>query len=445
VQSVGIGDHYDDGRGPVPASPRPLTFWMAVALVMGNMIGSGIFLLPASLASFGGVSIIGWLVSAGGALLLAMVFARLARLDPAAGGPYAFTRRAFGDLPGFLVAWGYWISVWTGMAALAVALVGYLTAFVPHLATARIQAACVAVAAVWVLVGINVVGVRAAGWVQLVTTLLKLLPLALVGIGGLLYFDPSRFTVGDVGLRALSSSVPAAAALTLWAFLGLESATIPADSIQNPEVTIPRATIVGTTLTAAIYIVSTAGVMSVLSAAALSSSTAPYADAAGAVAGNWASRAVAAGAAISCFGALNGWILVSGQLPRAVARDGLFPRIFARTSASGTPVAAMVIGGILASVTVGLNYTRDLVQLFTFLILLATLNTLTPYAFSAMAVFLLPDRAGVRPLTTAAKAGAALAFAFSLWAMAGAGAETVYWGFLLLIAGLPVYVFLRNR
>ncbi len=412
---------------------------------MGNMIGSGIFLLPASLARFGGVSLIGWLVSAGGAIVLALVFARLSRLDPAAGGPYAFTRRAFGDLPAFLVAWGYWISVWTGMAALAVAFVGYLTAFAPQLATARALAAAAAIAAVWLLVGVNVAGVRAAGWVQVVTTLLKLLPLALIGGAGVMAFDASHFTVADTSLRALGTSVPAAAALTLWAFLGLESATIPAGSIQDPDVTIPRATLVGTTVAAAIYIVSTIGVMSLLPAAALSSSTAPYADAARVAAGDWASRAVAAGAAISCFGALNGWILVVGQLPLAVARDGLFPRIFARTSQSGTPAAAMIIGGVLTTVMVCLNYTRGLVELFTFLILLATLNTLIPYAFSAMAVFVLPDRRAAHPFTAAAKAGAAIAFAYSLWAMAGAGAETVYWGFLLLMAGLPVYVFMRNR
>ena len=413
---------------------------MAVALVMGNMIGSGIFLLPASLARFGGVSLIGWLVSAGGALVLATVFARLSRLDPAAGGPYAFTRRAFGDLPAFLVAWGYWISVWTGMAALAVAFVGYLTAFLPQLANARALAAAAAIAAVWVLVGVNVVGVRAAGWVQVVTTLLKLLPLALVGVAGMMSFDASHFTVADTGLRALSTSVPAVAALTLWAFLGLESATIPAGSIQDPDVTIPRATLVGTSIAAAIYIVSTIGVMSLLPADALSTSTAPYADAARVAAGNWASRAVAAGAAISCFGALNGWILVVGQLPLAVAQDGLFPRIFARTSQSGTPAAAMIIGGLLTTGVVCLNYTRGLVELFTFLILLATLNTLIPYAFSSMAVFVLPDRGSARPFTAAAKAAAAVAFGYSLWAMAGAGAETIYWGFLLLMAGLPVYV-----
>ncbi len=418
---------------------------MAVALVMGNMIGSGIFLLPASLARFGGISLIGWLVSAGGALVLATVFARLSRLDPAAGGPYAFTRRAFGDLPAFLVAWGYWISVWTGMAALAVAFVGYLTAFFPQLANARVLAAAAAVAAVWVLVGVNLVGVRAAGWVQVVTTLLKLLPLVLVGVAGMMSFDASHFTVADTGLRALATSVPAVAALTLWAFLGLESATIPAGSIQDPDVTIPRATLVGTSIAAAIYIVSTIGVMSLLPPDALSTSTAPYADAARVAAGNWASRAVAAGAAISCFGALNGWILVVGQLPLAVAQDGLFPRIFARTSKSGTPAAAMIIGGLLTTGMVCLNYTRGLVELFTFLILLATLNTLIPYAFSSMAVFVLPDRGHVRPFTAAAKTAAAVAFGYSLWAMAGAGAEAVYWGFLLLMAGLPVYVFKINR
>ena len=300
-----------------------------------------------------------------------------------------------------------------------------------------------AIAAVWVLVAVNVVGVRAAGWVQVVTTLLKLLPLALVSAAGVMAFDATHFTVADTGLSALSTSVPAVAALTLWAFLGLESATIPAGSIQNPDVTIPRATLVGTTLTAAIYIASTIGVMSLLPTDALGASTAPYADAARVAAGHWASQAVAAGAAISCFGALNGWILLAGQLPLAVARDGLFPRIFGRTSSRGTPAAAMVIGGILTTVMVCLNYTRGLVELFTFLILLATLNTLIPYAFSSMAVFVLPGRAG-RPLTAAGKAGAAIAFAYSLWAMAGAGAETIYWGFLLLMAGLPVYVIVNT-
>ena len=414
---------------------------MTVALVMGNMIGSGIFLLPASLAPFGGVSLIGWLMSSGGALMLALVFARLARIDPAPGGPYAYTRRTFGDLAGFLVAWGYWISIWTSLGALAVALVGYLAALAPAIAATPAFAAGAALIAVWSLVAVNVTGVRTAGWVQVVTTVLKLLPLALVGVIGLAHFDASRFQIADPDVRTIATMAPAAATLTLWAFLGLESATVPAENIERPDITIPRATLVGTALAAVVYIVSTIGVMSLLPREALGSSTAPFADAARAGIGEWASRLVAAGAALSCFGALNGWTLLAGQLPLAVARDGLFPRVFARVSSRNTPAAGVLIAGTLTTVLVLLNYTRGLVELFTFFILLATLNTLIPYVFSSLALFLIRGREG-QPLSRGIAIAAGLAFAYSMWAMAGSGAETIYWGFLLLIAGLPVYVFM---
>jgi APA family basic amino acid/polyamine antiporter len=417
---------------------------MAVALVMGNMIGSGIFLLPASLARFGGVSLIGWLVSTGGALMLALVFARLARIEPAAGGPYAYTRRAFGDLAAFLVAWGYWISMWTSLGALAVALVGYLAAIVPQINATPSVAAGAALIAVWTLVAVNVIGARAAGWVQLVTTVLKLLPLALVTAVGLAHFDLSQFEIADASVRTLATSVPAAATLTLWAFLGLESATVPAESIERPDISIPRATVVGTALVAVVYVASTIGVMSLLPRETLSISTAPFVDAVRAQIGPWAAGVVAAGAALSCFGALNGWTLLVGQLPFAVARDGLFPPIFARLSSRGTPAAGLLIAGVLTTVLVCLNYTRGLVELFTFFILLSTLNTLIPYVFSSLALFLLPERGG-DTLPRGIAAAAVMAFAYSIWAMAGAGAETIYWGFLLLIAGLPVYVFLVRR
>ena len=418
---------------------------MTVALVMGNMIGSGIFLLPASLAPFGGLSLVGWLVSMAGALLLATVFARLSRLAPADGGPYAYTRRAFGDLPGFLVAWGYWISIWTGLGALAVAFVGYLTPFVPAFAERPSAAALAAIGTVWILVAVNVAGVRAAGWVQVVTTALKLIPLAAIGIAGLFHFDPAHFALTAPDGRSVAFAIPAVAALTLWAFLGLESATVPAASIRDPERTIPRATITGTTIAALVYIVSTVGVMSVVDPRSLGASAAPFADAARALGGSWAGAAVAAGAAISCFGALNGWTLLAGQLPLAVARDGLCPPLFARMSSRGTPAASLVIAGALTTALVCLNYTRGLVELFTFCILLATLNTLVPYAFSSLAVFLIRDDTRVEPLTAGGAIAAALAFVYVLWAMGGAGQETVYWGFLLLVCGLPVYVFIRRR
>lgn len=412
---------------------------MAVALVMGNMIGSGVFLLPASLAAFGGLSLVGWVVSAAGATCLALVFARLARIDPAAGGPYAYTRRAFGDLAGFLVAWGYWISSWSTMAALAVAGVGYLDPFLPTLVRTPALAALLAITMVWILTLVNISSTHRVGQVQVVTTVLKILPLALVGIGGLFFFAPDHFAVNATSFGDAAGQVTQVATLTLWAFLGLECATIPAGNIADPGRTIARATLVGTVLAAVIYIISTVGVMSLVPPATLATTTAPFADGARALVGNTAASLVALGAAVSCFGALNGWTLIAGQLPLAVARDGLFPKVFARVNDKDIPVSGMLIGGALATTLIAMNYTRGLVELFTFMILLSTLATLVPYVFCALASF------RIGQMAAPARAIAGLAFAYGLWAIGGAGAETVYWGFLLLIGGLPVFVWITRE
>jgi APA family basic amino acid/polyamine antiporter len=425
------------------APPRVLGFWTAVAIVMGNMIGSGVFLLPASLAAYRGLGLAGWIVSATGATLLALVFAHLARRNPANGGLYAYTREAFGEVPGFLVAWGYWLSTVATLPALAVAFVGYLDPFVPGVVRTPPLAAVVALGAMWLLIGINIAGVRPAGRVQVVTTALKIVPLMVVAFGGLLYLTPDVFTLPATGGSPLPSQLLATVTLTLWAFLGLECATIPAGSIQDPARTIPRATIVGTTLTAAVYVLTTIGAMSLIAPDTLATSTAPLADAAGGLFGEWGTRLVALGAAVSCFGALNGWVLIAGQLPMAVSADGLFPPALGRLTARGTPAVAMVAAGLLASALVGLNYTRGLVELFTFVILLSTLSTLVPYVFCSLAVWPLRGRSGrlgaMAPIS-------ALAFVYGMFAIAGAGADTVFYGFLLLLAGLPVYIWVvRGR
>jgi APA family basic amino acid/polyamine antiporter len=371
--------------------PRPIGFWIAVALVMGNMIGSGVFLLPASLAAYRGLSLVGWVISAAGSICLALVFAQLAGFRPASGGPYAYTRQAYGDLAGFLVAWGYWISIWTANAALAVAFVGYLDPFIPSVVRNPVAAASLAVGMVWLLTAVNCRGTLGAGRVQLVTTTLKVLPLVLIGIAGTMMFEPSHFSLAGVE-GGIGKGVMATVTLTLWAFVGLESATVPAGSTADARRTIPRATIVGTLLAAGLYLLSTVGVMSLLDPATLAKSTAPFADAARVLAGDRAAALVAIGAAISCFGALNGWVLVVGQLPMAVAQDGLFPRAFARISGRGTPVFAMVVGATLSTVLVAMNFSRGLVELFTFIILLATLSTLVPYTFCSLAGVILHRR-----------------------------------------------------
>jgi len=417
---------------------------MATALVVGNMIGSGVFLLPASLGPYGAVSMVGWALSSAGAMLLALVFAWLARDLPRAGGPYAYTRAAFGDFPAFLVAWGYWISICAGNAAIAVAMVSYVGFHTVVGTASPLVAAAIAVGSVWVLTWVNARGVRTAGRLQLATTVLKLLPLLAVGTLGLAFAEWKNFTPFNPSGHSTLGAVSATAALTLWAFLGLESATIPADDVERADRTIPRATLLGTAIAALVYVLGTVAAMGVLSPPVVSTSTAPFADAAERMWGHWASHFVALGAAVSCFGALNGWILLQGQVPLAAAADGLFPTLFGRRSPRGTPTAALVVSSVLVTLIVAANYTKGLVGAFTFIILLATLTTLVPYAFSSVAFVVSSVRRGKAPPARRVVV-AALAFAFSVWAIVGSGSDTVFWGCVLLLAGVPVYAGMRRR
>jgi APA family basic amino acid/polyamine antiporter len=435
------------------ASPqaRPVTtpeigLVTAVALVLGNMIGSGVFLLPASLAPYGGLGFVGWTISAGGSIALALMFARLARVSADAGGFYAYTRRAFGDLPAFLVAWSYWISIWSTNAALAVAFVGYLDPFAPSLVRNPVRAAFLAVAVVWLLVYVNCRGIRDAGRMQVLTTAVKVVPLVVVGAAGLAWASPERFVVPATAGDPLAG-VMATVTLTLFAFLGLESATVPAASIRDPRRTIPRATVIGTLIASALYMLCTAGVMSVIEPAALAQSSAPFADAARTLFGPAVAGAVALGAAISCFGALNGWTLMVGQLPAVAAADGLFPAVFARVSRRGVPVAGMAIGGGLATLLILSNSSANLVALYTFTIVLSTLGSLVPYLACALAATLRrPGTVSAAvPATPTASVIAMLALGYSVLAVVGAGAEALALGLLLFLAGLPIFYWSRRQ
>lgn len=424
-------------------SKRQIGLVTATTLVLGNMIGSGVFLLPASLAPYGAYSLVGWLVSACGALLLAGVFFRLARRAPRAGGPYAYSREAFGDCVGFLVAWMYWVALVGGIAAIAVAFASYLSALFPAIGARPLFGALSALAAIWALTLVNIVGVRSAGNVQIVTTVLKLLPLLALAIFGFAHFNPQLLAPGPQAgppLHAISLSVAA----TLFAFIGVECATIPAAHVRNPEKTIPRATLLGTAIAAVVYVACTTAVMGLLPGSVLAHSQAPFADAGRLLWGHWAGVLIAGVAAISCFGAVNGWTLIAGQFPQAVARDGLFPGVFARDSRFGTPAPALLISAAINSVFVLANYSQGMVALFTFMVLLTTLSTVVAYLFCAMADVVLAQRSGT-PVPVRDTVLACAAFGFAVWAALGAGQEAVYWNFALLIIGIPLYVWQTRR
>ncbi len=443
-----------------PELKREMGLWTATAMVIGNMIGSGVFLLPAALAGvavvYGSSVLLAWVVTGVGAMLLAGVFATMGRAYPKTGGPYAYARRAFGDFVGFQTAWGYWIAAWVGNAAIAIAFVGYTTVVWPGLANSSLAMALLAVGSIWLLTFVNILGVREGGWVQVVTTILKFVPLALIGVIGLFYFNADHFTpflhaAGTTGRQGLTllEGITAAVGLTLWAFIGLESATVPAEEVKDPKRTIPRATYLGTAVTTLVYIVATVAVMGIIPMATLQTSNAPFADAARSIFGGAWGKWVGVVGMIAAFGALNGWTLLTARVSLAASNDGLFPKFFGHVSGKRrTPVYGLIAAAVLVTGLVFMNYTESLVDQFTFMLLLATLTTVVPYAFAAAAEIALfvrePERfTGVKMLRDTVVA--ILGFGYALWAMYATGSESIAKGYMLLMLGIPLYLYLRWR
>jgi len=238
------------------------------------------------------------------------------------------------------------------------------------------------------------------------------------------------------------ASITAAATLTLWALLGLESATVPAEHVENPSKTIPRATMTGMIFAGLIYLLSCSAVILLLPADEVAASNAPFADFVGAYLSSDAGRLLALFAAISGFGALNGWIMVQGELPYAMAKGGVFPRFLAKESARGLPVRAHVTSSLLLTGIVMLNYSKSMTELFTFIVLLSTTASLFMFLATALSALQL-QRAGKLAASPLLLAAATAAVLYAIWTIYGAGGEAVAWGTALLFAGLPVYAFTR--
>jgi APA family basic amino acid/polyamine antiporter len=427
-------------------STSKIGLWTSTALVVGNMIGSGIFLLPAALAAYGAISFIGWICSSLGAVALALLFSHLSKMFPnSTGGPYAYSREGLGDFAGFLVAWGYWLSTLCTNAAIAVAFVSYLSVFIPALSDNSFFSVSAGLSAIWFLTWINTRGIKTAGMVQVITTVMKLTPLVLLALVGVFYIDSNNFVPFNASGESTFNAIAATTTLTLFAFLGLESATIPSENIRDPEKTIPRATIIGTAMTIIVYILGSITVMGMLNPEQLQKSNAPFADAAALIWGDQARSWVALGAIVSTFGALNGWILVQGQVPLAAARDRLFPHIFSHENKKNVPAIGIIISSVLISGLMLMNFTKGLTDTFQFMLLLSTVTVLVPYLFSAASygLILLQNKLWKKTVITKVLL-ALIAFIYSMWAVAGSGQESVYWGFIGLMAGIPFYVWMKR-
>jgi len=415
------------------------------SLVIGNMIGVGIFLLPTKLAKYGSISILGWIFSAIGALILAKIFSNLSKMIVnKSGGPYTYARAGFGDFIGFLVAWGYWIAVWVSNGAIAVAIVGALSFFFPVLNENPLYAVIVGLLLIWLFMWVNSRGIKESGRVQVITTFLKILPLVFVILVGLFFFNFDNFPSFNLTGESNLATFPVVATITLFAFLGIESATIPAENVDNPEVTVPRATMVGTIITTIIYILGTVVLFGVLPMDVMQNSPAPFAEAAKLIAGDTGGYFVAAGAVVSGLGVLNGWTLIVAQIPLATAKDNLFPPIFKRENKKGAPIMGLILGSLLTSLMMLMNLSSGLVDQFNFITDIAVFANLIPYLFvsAAYIVILIERKTHINSWVKTLVLGS-LGIAFSIWAIYGSGNITVFYGFILLILGFPFYILMK--
>lgn len=425
---------------------RALGFWMCTALVVGNIVGIGVFLMPSALAPYGLNALGGWLVTVAGCVFLAYVFAGLARSFPQDDGPYAYTQRAFGEGTAFMVMWCYWVATWITNATLAIGVVGYLTILVPAIGASPEYPPIVALSLLWFFVALNLRGVRTVGWVQILTTVLKLLPIVAVILLGVwqLVTDPGVYVAHVPATPPSLEGVMAASTIALFAMLGIECATIPACRVKDPERTIPRATMAGAIITGVIYMAVAAIPMLLVPQAELAASNAPFADLLSRFFGAASGELIAVFVVISGLGALNGWTLVVGEVTQNFARHGNFPRALARENSHGAPTRAFLATGTVASVMLLMNYNASLVNVFTFLSVVVTAANLPLFIVCALAVVALWRRGAIARAgrrATMLLVAAVLAATYCVWAFLGVGWTSLAWALALCGAGLPVYLF----
>ena len=419
----------------------------ATSLIIGNIIGAGIFVLPASLGKFGSISILGWIFTASGSLILAKIFSNFSKMISGQnGGPYLYTKVVLGDFLGFLVAWGYWISCWVNNAAIAVAIVSALSFFIPELVKNPILASITGLSFIWFFTFTSSRGVRSSAKIQIFTTIAKLIPLLFIIIFGLFFFDSTIFPNFNITEKSNLEILPIVSVITLYAFLGLESASIPAANIKKPEKNIPIATMTGTLISTFVYIFGTVVLFGILPNDILINSPAPFAEAGNLIGGKYAGYFISAGAAVSAIGALNGWILITSYMPMTLAKDKLFPKILTKKNKKGFPVVSLVLGSILTSIVMSMNFNEGLVSRFEFLILLTTLSTLIPYLFVSVAylTYYLKKKFSVNILYKK-QIIAILGILYSCWAIFGSGKESVFYGTILLLIGVPVYITMKKK
>ncbi|EOW9406079.1 cadaverine/lysine antiporter [Vibrio cholerae] len=409
-------------------------------VVAGNMMGSGIALLPSTLASVGSISIYSWLICIVGALSLAFVFARLATKNPQEGGPIAYAGEVspvFGFQTGVL----YYHANWIGNLAIAITGVSYLSVFFPVLNN-PIPAGLATIASVWLFTLVNLLG---GSWVSRLCTIglvLILIPVVGTALFGWTHFDSALYSQNwNVSAGSDGHAVITAVLICLWSFVGVESAAVSSGMVENPKRTVPLATMLGTGLAGLIYILSTQMISGMFPASEVAASGAPFALATTALFGSWTAPFVSAFTALACFTSLGSWMMLVGEAGKRAATDGNFPKVFGETDRNGVPKKGLLIASSMMTLLMLVlmffsSETAHASDLFNQLTTDAVLLTMLPYFYSSINLIRFE---GMTTRNTFVILFSGIASLFCMVALAGAEGSTLTATFIMSLIILMFY------
>lgn len=424
---------------------RGLGVIATISLVAGNIVGSGVFVMPAALAKQAGpLSLLAWPIVALAYLCLAKIYTDLASIYPITGGMQAYVQRAFGDVAGLVAAFMYWVSCVIGNAAFITAFVGYFQVFVPAVDT-PLECFLVAQTVLWGVTLVNILGVRAGGAVQTVTVVLKVVPLLALAAVMLLNADTANLhPFAPHGGGALFPAI----SMVAWLFLGAESVTVPAEEIKNVAATIRRSAFIGFGLATVVYMAVATGLTLAIPSAELIDNPSPLAYAATKLLGPWGGALISAAALISILGVLNGWLLVTGRIPYSAARMGVAPAFLGVLHArTGTPVVALIFSSALTAVLALSYFSQTILDAYTRISLAATNTALVTVGLTCAAYVVLSRReAGV---FSARQRKLALVYslvgvAVVLLLMAGSGRLELIGTAVCIVLPLPFFYWVRR-
>jgi putrescine:ornithine antiporter len=423
-----------------------LTFIVAV-----NMMGSGIIMLPTNMAQVGAISLLSWVVTALGSLAIAYGFAQAGLFNDRPGGMAAYAEDAYGKAGYFQVFYLYFLSVAIANVAVAISAVGYLTRFIPWLSSTPVATCIGVIALLWLTTVANFGGPRITGRIGAVTVWGVILPVGLLSVIGWFWFRPETFAAAwnPKGL-SIGAGMASSITLTLWAFLGMESAAQASGAVENPKRNVPLACMLGTSGAAVIYVLSTAVIQGIVPNADLAKSTGPFGLAYAEMFGPTVGAIVMVLAVVACLGSLLGWQFTLAETGRSAANDHMFPAFFAHVTSAGAPVAGMLVMGVVQTLMALMTISPSLSEQFGALVNLAVVTNVIPYivALSALPVMMRTARVSEKKYRQNV-AVALFAMLYSVFAIYASGKDAVFGGMLVaglgwVIWGLIAYRFTRG-